>query len=260
MKKYLLICYLILVSTSAFPAGADTTFSSDLDSDGKKETIKLTCSSYEYENHAYVDGNYKLSVSGTEVSDSFEYAADIIINIVDVDKRDGMTNIAVVALQDVDNTYRIYEYSSGKLRKTGEFVSLSEPVFRGDGTILHTHWMGFWEAEKIIKYNEASGKFELQKKDSYNVKMFSDDSYVIEVTVPFRLRMERSDDAVVSGEPKIGAVLKILKADIHVACGGKSEEESYDCHWYYVTASTGEKGWVRLKDFQENVSGLPWAG
>ena len=51
----------------------------------------------------------------------------------------------------------------------------------------------------------------------------------------------------------------LIKADIRTNC---NEEDGWreGCHWYFIKTKEGTEGWIMLKDFQDKVEGIPWAG
>ena len=53
----------------------------------------------------------------------------------------------------------------------------------------------------------------------------------------------------------------IIKADLSPTCKYEDgTDDNFSCDWYLFKTEDGKQGWCRLKDFQENVDGLIWAG
>ena len=77
----------------------------------------------------------------------------------------------------------------------------------------------------------------------------------------FKLLKERDDNSPVAVYLKPKTKLMIVKADLSPTCKYEDgTDDNFSCDWYLFKTEDGKQGWCRLKDFQENVDGLIWAG
>ena len=60
-------------------------------------------------------------------------------------------------------------------------------------------------------------------------------------------------------EIKPNTRIYIVKADIRENCKGEDNWPE-SCNWYFIRTKDGTEGWIMLKEFQDKVEGIPWAG
>ena len=115
--------------------------------------------------------------------------------------------------------------------------------------------MGFWTLTEDYYFDTNTKTLIKKPKDTYKVNVEG------KVSANFTLKKNRSDNSEITGTLKPGTKIKLVKADISPVCKDETgNNSSWLCYWYYIKASDGTEGWCRMKDFQQNVEGLPWAG
>lgn len=248
---------------------ADTTVKTDLNGDGTEETIKLAVTMKKDGKFDVITG-FNLAINDKIIGKTFDpdfppgYVELIITNI---NKNDKAKQVFVNCDFDPSGiTFYIYNFD-GKNINFIDTIDTFYPetnyseFFPGDGKILTNDWMGFWKKNDSYTYDPQKGKLTKDNTDGiYNVILADGIKNEFSVTKSFRLRKDRDDKSDVTASLVKGNKIKILKSDIKSKCNDNtSVEDMYLCHWYYIESGS-EKGWVRLKDFKDNVEGLPWAG
>ena len=251
-----IIFCLILSTKAVFSQSDDTTFSANLYSEAKKDLIRVKRE--DDPSNKKSEGWCKITVNDVLYIDTNNSYFDFV-RIIDIDKQDNFKEIAVGSGMNDYYDYSIYRYDGKSITKLGIIYSLDEAKFLGNGMIAARMWMGFWYYDFEYKFNASKNTFEEIMNDEYDVKAFSDmENYPIIVSEPFNVNKERKDNSAVQFKTKKGERIKILKAYIKEKCTG--EEYEKNCFWYLIQNSKGEKGWVRLSNFMNNVTGIPWAG
>ncbi len=244
---------LLFVCTNVFSSalnvsGKDTTFKASLETGKSAETI--SCS--------FNDSTlaFTLKIGNASVSGVFTDAFDIELRVLEIDKDDNYKQLVVMGLgPDDDNNCFFYEFAEGKIIACGHIEYTTGLKADGDKILKSDSWMGFWTLTKDYYFDANSRTLVNKPKDYYTLDVNA------KVTKQIKLLENRSDNSSVSGTLKPGAKIRLIKADISPTCkDSDGNDESYLCHWYYIKAGDGTEGWCRLRNIQENVEGLPWAG
>lgn len=245
MKKLLLVIVIVLLSKSIFAyERADTTFTNDLNGDDTRETIKVTCNENE--------GTITLKVNESKFMYIPTSVTDAEAKVVKIN------NKSYILLTNMD--YYGFEstlfYYDKKIDSIGTIWSLEKPEVNIRGIIKVSNWMGFWSAE--YEYSLNGNKLVAKYKDEYpmpdNFKEFE-----MKTTDKIFLHSEKMMNSKGLYEIKPNTQIYILKADIRNKCVGEDSWED-GCNWYYMKSKDGSEGWIMLKEFQDKVEGIPWAG
>lgn len=245
MKKLILLMVILIITKSLFAyERTDTTFTCDLNGDDKKETVK-----------AIIDENEGLIT--IKVNDAaFTYmpssTTDFELKVIWIkDKAYLMsTNIDFYGFES-----SLFSYE-GRLDSIGSFWSLDRAEISNSGIIKVNNWLGFWSAD--FEYHLNNNKLVAKYKDVYtnfdNLK-----EHEIKTIEKIYLHSEKMMNAKGLYEVKPNTRIYILKADIREMC---KDENSWQesCNWYFIRSKDGTEGWIMLKDFQDKVEGIPWAG
>lgn len=182
-------------------------------------------------------------------------AYDMTVQVIALDKESNFNEVAVECWgMDANNQIFFYDYKNGSIVLCGQLDWISEYKANGDKQLQTESWMGFWT--KIEDYSFDAGNLAAKSKDTYPVKDVSG-----KVKEKITLLKNRSDDSPAAGSLKPGTKFTITKADISPKfIDPEGNNMSYEYYWYYIKASDGTEGWSRLKNFENNVEGLPWAG
>ncbi len=245
MKKLLLLVFVLSVFTKAYAIErTDTTFTNDLNNDGTTETVKIQVN----EN----DGLFTLSVNGSKFVYMPEQTSDMMASVVRINsgKYLMITNMAYYGFEAVLFTY------GKKIDSVGSFWSLDIPVVDERGIIKASNWLGFWSAD--LEYHMIENKLVTVYKTEYTIPE-SVREHKIVTTESLFLRADKNENSKASIEVKPNTEVFIIKADIRVKCKSSDEWEEA-CSWYYFKSRDGKEGWIMLKDFQDKVEGVPWAG
>lgn len=245
MKKLFFVITLLLISgyTFAFEK-TDTTFSSDLNGDDNRENISISANENE--------GTITLKINDSKFIYVPISATEIQASVVKIN------NKKYILLSNID--YYGYEsvlFSfSNRIDSIGSFWSLDKPEVNYKGIIKVNNWLGFWSAdyEYILENNKLIEKY----KDEYNLKEKFNENKIITKEKLF-LHSGKMINSKGLYEINPNTEIFLIKADIRNNC---KEEEGWreGCHWYLLKTKDGTEGWIMLKDFQDKVEGIPWAG
>lgn len=243
-----LISFIFLFSSVLFGQVRDTTLNIDLNFDREEE--KISCS--------YNEGTleFTLKINNAVVNEKFMDSYDCALEIIDINRNDNLKEVLVKGYGNSDQSdMYFYQFINGKIVPCGHLPSNFGIEVAGNSGITEYAWMGFWTAK--LKYDFDSKKKTITKieEEFYDVKQDC------EVKSPFKLLAKRDDNSetAVTLTPK--TKLTIIKADISPVCKYEDgTDDDFSCDWYYFKTADGKYGWCRLKDFQQNVDGLIWAG
>ncbi|MFA5011385.1 MAG: hypothetical protein WC644_05470 [Ignavibacteria bacterium] len=245
MKILILLTLSLLLYTNSFAfEKTDTTFNNDLNNDGKTELISIKVNEEE--------GTYVLSVNDSKFFHLAESTSDLRATVVRINyaKYLMVMNMAYYGFETV-----LYEYDK-KIDSIGQFWSLDIPVVEESGIIKVNNWMGFWSAD--YEYHMIDKKLIPMYKTEYTIPENVKEND-IKTSASLFLRPEKSESSKSNIEIKPNTQIFIIKADIQYKC--KSPDEWEDgCNWYYIKSKDDRTGWIMLKDFQDKVEGIPWAG
>ena len=246
--KLIFTMFLMALTFSSVSQIKDTVFSVDLNYDKTEDKILCTYNENNLE--------FTLKINNASVSEKFMDSYDYSVEVVDINKNDNLKEVIVKGYGNSDqNDMYFYQYIDGKIVPVGHLPSNFGIEVTGNSEITEYAWMGFWTAK--IRYDFDSKIKTLTKID----EEFYAVNQECEVTKPFKLLVNRDDNSetAVTLTPK--TKLTIIKADISPMC--KYEDgtnDDFSCDWFYFKTADGKQGWCRLKNFQENVDGLIWAG
>lgn len=245
----LLLSFLIFVlSLNVFSSTSDSTLKADLNFDGQKETIKLI--------HTGEAEQFTLRINDAEIKGKFDYAYGSGLQMIDMNKNDNLRELIVVGYGNSDqNDIFFYQFVDGKIIEVAHLPSNFGVETSGDNTLIENGWMGFWSIKLKYDFDSKKKTLTLVNEEFYDVNQ------ECEVKNPFKLLSKREDDAPVAVQLMPGTKLAVVKADITPKCKTTDGyDDDFFCDWYLIRTADGKEGWVRLKDFQENVDGLVWAG
>jgi hypothetical protein len=261
MKKHFtlflgLVLFLFLIQKLSFADSYDTTFKANL-FESKKNTVKI---SILYDDDGkYYNGKYTITIDGFSITDSTQSALDYFeTKVIDLDKDDDFKEIAICTYFNDNSEYLLYRFTGKRIISLGWITSMGEPIFKGDGTVKASGWMGFWSYDYEFVLNKSKMKYEPVYKDEYPVKFYEGYDGEIIVTEAFSTFKEKDKKSEVVTKFKVGDKIKILKAYTNVKSSEEDNREYY--FWYLIKDKNGNKGWLQLKDFGDKVEGLPWAG
>ncbi len=246
--KVFLTFLLFALTVRSFSNWSDTTIHADLNFDRIEEAIKC---SYHEDSMEFI-----LMINDEKITGVFYDTYDYSIEIIDINRNDNLKEVMVKGYGASDqNDMYFYQFSGGKIIPCGHLPSNFGVEATGNGTLTEYGWMGFWSIK--LKYD-----FDTKKKALTPVEEeFYDVKQECEVKNPFRLLKERDDNSDVSVNLSPKTKLMIVKADISPKCNySNGTVDDFTCDWYLIRTLDGKEGWCRLKDFQENVDGLIWAG
>ncbi|MEO8514114.1 MAG: hypothetical protein ABI543_11170 [Ignavibacteria bacterium] len=245
----LIVTFLFFALTiSLCSQSRDTTIKYDLNFDGNDETIKCTY------NETTLD--FTIQINNAKLSGTFIDSYDMGIEIIDINRNDNLREVLIKGYGSSDqNDMYFYQFIDGKIVECGHLPSNFGVEAKGNSQITEFAWMGFWTAK--LRYDFDTREKTLTKVDDefYDVKQDC------EVINSFKLLSCRDDNSVVALSLTPKTKLTIIMADITPTC--KYEDgtnDDFSCDWFLFKTSDGKQGWCRLKDFQQNVDGLVWAG
>jgi len=243
-----IISFIFLFSSVLFGQIKDTTLNIDLNFDREEENI--SCS---YNESAL---EFTLKINNAVVNEKFMDSYDYAVEILDINRNDNLKEVLVKGYGNSDQSdMYFYQYIDGKIVPCGHLPSNFGIEVTGNGKITEHAWMGFWTAK--LKYDFDSKKKTITKIE----EEFYDVNQECEVKSPFKLLVKKDDNSEVAVTLSTKTKLTIVKADISPVC--KYEDgtnDDFSCDWFYFKTADGKQGWCRLKDFQQNVDGLIWAG
>jgi hypothetical protein len=246
--KLLLTFFLFAVTISTYSQNKDTTFNYDLNFDRVEE--KISCS------YSEAAQEFTLRINNESVSGTFYDASMYVVEVIDINRNDNLKEVIVKGYGNSDQLDMFfYQYIDGKIIPCGHLPSNYGIETTGNGKITEDAWMGFWSAKFKYDFDTKNKTITKIDEEFYEVKQ------ECEVKNPFKLLVKRDDnsDVAVTLTPK--TKLTIIKADISPKCNyANGEVDDFTCDWYYFVTPEGKQGWCRLRDFQENVDGLLWAG
>ena len=226
----------------------DTAFTLDLNFDREEE--KISCS--------YNEGNleFSLKINNQTVTQQFMDSYDFSVEVIDMNRNDNLKEVIVKGYGNSDQSdMYFYQFINGKIVPCGHLPSNFGIEVTGNSEITEHAWMGFWTAK--IRY-----EFDTKNK---TLTKINDEFYEVnqecEVKTPFKLLVKNDDNSetAVTLAPK--TKLTIIKADISPVCKYEDgTDDDFSCDWFLFKTADGKQGWCRLKDFQQNVDGLIWAG
>jgi len=247
---------LIFFCSTSYSLTSDTTFSARLNGSVQSK-VKV---SFEFdETGKYPDGKFTLTIDGITLRDSCEDAYDVMeATVIDLVKNDDYKEIAITYYFSINTSYQIYRFDGKKITCLGSVYSNEQPVIPGDGTVKAKGWMGFWSYDFEFVLNKSKNKFEPVYKDEYPVVFYEGFDGEIIVKESFNTYKERDKKSDVVTKFKPGDKIWFIKAYVKVKCDDTDYNDP--CFWYLIKDKNGKKGWLQLKDFQEKVEGIPWAG
>ncbi|MBN8585368.1 MAG: hypothetical protein J0M37_09745 [Ignavibacteria bacterium] len=226
----------------------DTAFTLDINFD--REDEKIICS-YDERTHEFT-----LKINDQTISHQFMDSYDYAVEVIDMNRNDNLKEVIVKGYGNSDQSdMYFFQFINGKIVPCGHLPSNFGIEVTGNSEITEHAWMGFWTAK--IRYD-----FDTKNKTLTRINdEFYDVNQECEVKTPFRLLVKRDDNSetAVTLAPK--TKLTIIKADITPVCKYEDgTDDDFSCDWFLFKTSDGKQGWCRLKDFQQNVDGLIWAG
>ena len=226
----------------------DTAFTLDINFDREEE--KIICS-YDERTHEFT-----LKINDQTISQQFMDSYDYAVEIIDMNRNDNLKEVIVKGYGNSDQSdMYFFQFINGKIVPCGHLPSNFGIEVTSNSEITEHAWMGFWTAK--IRYD-----FDTKNKTLTRINdEFYDVNQECEVKTPFRLLVKRDDNSetAVTLAPK--TKLTIIKADITPVCKYEDgTDDDFSCDWFLFKTSDGKQGWCRLKDFQQNVDGLIWAG
>ena len=246
----------MLVTTGSFAGTKDTTLSGDLnhDSMADKVTVSFVTSDGLY---SYLIGDFSVDINGSVYKDKCAEAEVFDVKIVSIEP-DDMLPVVMVSCYGVGDVgeYFFYKYKNKEVVSLGSIKLWGMAEVPGNGKVLINDFMGFWTLHGEYVVDKETGKLAQVKKDTYDITD-------VEGTVKtsFKILKSRDDKSDVIQNLKPGTKFSLLKCDISPVCKNEAGyDDEYECDWYLLKTADGREGWVRLKDFRENVSDLPWAG
>jgi hypothetical protein len=246
----------MLVSCSSFAGTKDTTFSGDLNHDNILDIVTVSFVTNDGL-YSYLAGDFSVEINGAVYKDKCAEAEVFDVKRVSIEPDDMLPVVMVscYAVGDIGEFF-FYRYKNKEVFPLGSIKLWGSVEVPGNGKILTNDFMGFWTLHGEYTVDKESGKLLPVKKDTYDIAD-------VEGTVKtsFRILKSRDDksDAVETVKP--GTKFSLLKCDITPVCKNEAGyDDEYECDWYLLKTSDGKEGWVRLKDFRDNVRDLPWAG
>lgn len=246
----------MLVTCSSFAGTKDTVLSGDLNRDNVLDNVKVSFVTNDNGMYSYLDGDFSVTMNGATYKDKCEQAEVFDVKLVDIEVNDLSPAVLVscYGIGDVGEFF-FYRLKNKEVVSLGSIKLWGSLEVPGNGKVLTNDFMGFWTLKGEYIVDIESGKLVMVKKDTYDVN--------VEATVKtsFKILKSRDDKSSVIENLKPGTKLTLLKCDISPVCKNEAGyDDDYECDWYLLKTEAGKEGWVRLKDFRENVNDLPWAG
>lgn len=252
MRKIFLFC-LLLVSGCSFAGTKDTMITGDLNHDNilDRVTVSFTTNDGLY---SYLAGDFSVNINGSVYKDKCNEAEVFEVKIVSIEPDDLLPAVMVscFAVGDIGE-YFFYSYKNKNIVPLGSIKLWGGVEVPGNGKILINDFMGFWTLHG--EYIVQNDKLVKVKKDTYDVNVEGT------VTNPFKILKSRDDNSEVVENVKPKTTVMLLKCDVSPVCKNEAGyDDEYECDWYLIKTASGKEGWVRLKDFREQITDLPWAG
>lgn len=244
---------MLAVSGSLFAGTKDTVLTGDLNHDNILDKVKVSFVTNDGM-YSYLAGDFTVDINGSTYKDKCEEAEVFEAKIVNIDANTPALMVSCFGTGDVGE-YFFYRFKNNEVVSLGSIKLWGSAEVPGDGKILTNDFMGFWTLQGEYILDNSTGKVTMVKKDLYDVNVDGT------VKTSFKILKSRDDNSSVVENLKPGTKFTLLKCDISPKCkteGGYDDE--YECDWYLLKTKSGSEGWVRLKDFRENVEDLPWAG
>ena len=246
--KTILYVTLLILNAASFASVTDSTLNYDLNYDGNDESIRLI--------HNNEGEPFTLKINDAEISGTFNEGYMSEIRIIDINRNDNLREVVVLSYGSSDQTECFFfQYIDGRIVKCGYLPGNFGFTAAGNGIVTENGYMGFWTIRLKYDFDSRNKTLELIEEEFYDVDL------PVEVISEFKLLRTRDDNSEVVAILKPGTKLTIVKADVTPVC---AENEKYIddmmCDWFLLRTEDGIEGWIRLKDFNEKVDGLIWAG
>lgn len=213
----------------------------DLNGDNVSETINLFTGSDK-------NPEYRLVVNNSFTLDNFEEetpARDF--TIVDLDNSDQDLEIAVRSIGPSDMvTFHLYRLWGNELKKLGSLPG--KLTFLGQGRIISTVWCGFFYINRRFYLHERSLTFMILPSKTHPVNIAAT------VKKPFNIFCKPEKSSVAN---TFYAGTKIEVVACQESKGGDKRDIMQD--WFLIQGPYKIMGWARLREFYNEVEGLPWA-
>jgi len=245
MKILSLLVTIFLISGSIFALEKnDTTFTYDLNGDDTRESIKIIANEGE--------GTITLHISNSKFIYNPVSATEIQASVIKISNKNYLliSNIDYYGFESV-----LFSYDK-KIDSIGSFWSLEKPEVNIKGIIKVNNWLGFWSAD--YEYHLENNRLIEKYKDEYNISDLLSEHKIMTKEMIY-LHSGKMINSKGLYEIKPNTEIFLIKADIRKDC---KEEDGWreGCHWYLIKSKDGTEGWIMLKDFQDKVEGIPWAG
>lgn len=226
----------------------DTAFTMDINFD--REDEKIICS-YDERTHEFT-----LKINDQTVSQQFMDSYDYAVEVIDMNRNDNLKEVIVKGYGNSDQSdMYFFQFINGKIVPCGHLPSNFGIEVTGNSEITEHAWMGFWTAKIRYDFDTKNKTLTRINDEFYNVNQ------ECEVKTPFRLLVKKDDNSETEVTLAPKTKLTIIKADITPVCKYEDgTDDDFSCDWFLFKTSDGKQGWCRLKDFQQNVDGLIWAG
>lgn len=211
----------------------------DINGDGLPEKIRLTpLGERDKSGRWFFGGAFRLSVNGQTIFDRLQDAETIRgFYLADIDRTDRYKEIVIHAFVPSDYfSSMVYRYDGQKLRRVGRLAG-EWAVFRGNGTVLESHWRDFWrfKLKYVLRSNHTLA---LVPRKFYPVRIAGT------VVKPLPLYARRGGETVVASLP-VGRKVKIVKSDLK--------------GWYLIQSVKGSRGWAQEDEVSSDLAGFPRA-
>lgn len=252
----LIVLFIFFTPDFLYSETSDTTFSANLNNDNILDivSVKFMMDTSNIESM----GCYVIKINDLTYIDSSFADFEFEVKVMDINKDDVFNEIFIQSGMNDYNNYNVFRFTGKNIFKLGEVFGIDTINVPSNGKIFARAWMGFWYYDFYYTLNPDKMILEKKEKDMYDIKTYSDmEQYPIVVESAFVTYKERVDNSDVKFKTRKGEKIKLLKAYINVKCDG---EDTSFCFWYLIQNSKGEKGWARMRDFYDRVSGIQWAG
>jgi len=247
---------MLLISGCSIAGTKDTLLSGDLNRDNILDNVKVSFVTNDGGMYSYLEGDFSVTINGAVFKDKCSEAEVFDVKIVDIGPNDMNPTVLVSCYATGDiGEYFFYQLKDKEVVSLGSLKIWGSVEVPGNGKILSNDFMGFWTLNGEYVVDKESGKLVMVKKDTYEVNVEGT------VKTSFKILKSRDDKSDVVENLKPGTKFTLLKCDITPVCKNEAGyDDDYDCDWYLLKTVTGKEGWVKLKDFRDNVADLPWAG